>query len=235
MGIVGPELKGRCNFCGGTLTCAGMARHVKVCMGRWKGKPLKASLSGAREKLLDIQLKGDNGLFTYWMYIQGNADTTLKDLDAFLRDTWLECCGHLSQFTINGVNYSSNPDPDLGDRSMKAKLGDVLREGETFNHEYDFGTTTTLALKVISARQASAERRKRKIMTLARNDSPRITCNACNSEKATEVCSQCIWEGGKAWLCDNCAPKHKCAREDGEEMLLPVVNSPRVGLCSYTG
>jgi len=33
------------------------------------------------------------------------------------------------------------------------------------------------------------------------------------------------------WLCDECAPKHKC----GEDMLLPVVNSPRVGKCGYTG
>ena len=36
---------------------------------------------------------------------------------------------------------------------------------------------------------------------------------------------------GEGWVCDECAPKHKC----GEDMLLPVVNSPRVGMCGYTG
>jgi hypothetical protein len=122
----------------------------------------------------------------------------------------------------------------MGDRSMKAKLGDVLREGEAFTHEYDFGTTTALDLKVEAARQASSERGRKKIMVLARNNSPQITCDACNNKKATDVCSRCLWEGRKAWLCDNCAPKHKCVREDGEE-LLPVVNSPRVGICGYTG
>lgn len=229
MRTVTPRLKGRCSFCGESLTCAAMARHLKVCRDRWKGKQPKTPLSGPTEKLLDIAVKGDNGLFTYWMYIQAKADATLKELDTFLRDTWLECCGHLSQFTINGVDYSIHPEPDMGDRSMNAKLGDILREGETFTHEYDFGTTTALGLKVMSTRQASAERRKRKIIPLARNDSPQITCDACNSRKATDVCSQCIWEGGKAWLCENCAPRHKCVKEDGEGMLLPVVNSPRVG------
>jgi hypothetical protein len=233
MRTVRPQLKGRCNFCGATYTRLAMARHVEVCIGRWKGDQLETS--GTREELLHLAVKGDNGRFTYWMYVQGNADMTLKDLDAFLRDTWLECCGHLSQFTISGVNYSIDPDPDTEDRSMKAKLGDVLRVGETFTHEYDFGTTTVLTLKVISTRQASAERRRRKIVALARNDSPQITCDVCDRRKATEVCAQCIWGGGKAWFCDNCAPKHRCVREVGEEMLRPVVNSPRVGLCGYTG
>jgi len=89
-------------------------------------------------------------------------------------------------------------------------------------------------LKVEAARQASSERGRKKIMVLARNNSPQITCDACNNKKATDVCSRCLWEGRKAWLCDNCAPKHKCVRKDGEE-LLPVVNSPRVGICGYTG
>lgn len=32
-------------------------------------------------------------------------------------------------------------------------------------------------------------------------------------------------------LCDTCAESYEC----GEEMLLPVVNSPRVGMCAYDG
>ena len=43
-------------------------------------------------------------------------------------------------------------------------------------------------------------------------------------------CAQCIYEGG-GWLCEACAKSHEC----GEEMLLPVVNSPRVGTWGYTG
>ncbi|MDD4580331.1 MAG: hypothetical protein PHF80_06615 [Methanothrix sp.] len=32
-------------------------------------------------------------------------------------------------------------------------------------------------------------------------------------------------------VCDECGKTHEC----GEDMLLPVVNSPRVGMCDYTG
>jgi len=32
-------------------------------------------------------------------------------------------------------------------------------------------------------------------------------------------------------VCEGCAGEHEC----GEEMLLPVVNSPRVGMCGYEG
>ena len=44
------------------------------------------------------------------------------------------------------------------------------------------------------------------------------------------ICAQCIYED-KGCLCDACARSHEC----GEEMLLPLVNSPRAGVCGYTG
>ncbi|MEJ5252084.1 MAG: hypothetical protein HPY54_00055 [Chthonomonadetes bacterium] len=48
----------------------------------------------------------------------------------------------------------------------------------------------------------------------------------------SDVCSSCLWEDEEnAWLCKECARKHDC----GEEYFLPVVNSPRVGQCGYTG
>ena len=45
---------------------------------------------------------------------------------------------------------------------------------------------------------------------------------------ATSVCTVCVYEEG-GWLCAECAKAHEC----GEEMLFPVVNSPRVGMCAY--
>ena len=47
---------------------------------------------------------------------------------------------------------------------------------------------------------------------------------------ATGLYTQCIYED-KGCLCDACAKSHEC----GEEMLLPLVNSPRAGVCGYTG
>jgi ribosomal protein L37AE/L43A len=110
---------------------------------------------------------------------------------------------------------------------MNFKMGSVLCVGTAFIHEYDFGTTTTLALKVLSEREGLPLQEP--VQTLARNEPPNITCDVCG-KPATQVCAQCIWIG-EGWLCDKCAKSHKC----GEDMLLPVANSPRVGMCGYTG
>ena len=42
----------------------------------------------------------------YWIHIAAHVQAKLDDLDGFLRDIWLECCGHMSAFTIDGVTYS---------------------------------------------------------------------------------------------------------------------------------
>ncbi len=70
---------------------------------------------------------------------------------------------------------------------------------------------------------------KEKIRLLARNLAMSFECSKCG-EPATQMCSECSWEN-ELWLCDACGSQHEC----GEEMLLPIVNSPRIGQCGYTG
>lgn len=89
------------------------------------------------------------------------------------------------------------------------------------------GTTTHLTLKVLSEREESTKGRS--IQILDRNEPPMIICEICG-KPATQVCSQCK-SVNKGWLCDKCAERHEC----GDDMLLPVVNSLRVGICGYTG
>ena len=103
---------------------------------------------------------------------------------------------------------------------MRVRLDKILSPGQTCSYEYDYGTTTELKLRVISEREVEAKGKA--IQVLARNTPPLILCNVCG-KPATEVCAQCIYDD-KGWLCDDCAEEHEC----GEEMLLPVVNSPRV-------
>jgi hypothetical protein len=110
---------------------------------------------------------------------------------------------------------------------MNVKLGRALAVGDEFYHEYDFGSTTYLRLKVVSERSgptpAGGSRK------LAQTEPPVIPCDACGRE-ATQTCAGCSWEAGGR-LCDACIEAH----EHGAEMALPVVNSPRVGVCGYTG
>jgi hypothetical protein len=173
----------------------------------------------------------------YWLHLEVPAEATFLTLDGFLRDIWLECCGHLSAFTVENARYELDTGgidsmwldffgSPLPPKSMKVRLDSALRPGLRFFHEYDFGTTTHLALKVVA--EGGSVLPKNAIRTLARNFPPPIGCGKCN-QLATDVCVECM-NGPGGWLCATHAEKHK-----HQDMFLPVVNSPRVGQCGYTG
>jgi len=204
-----------------------MTKHLASCERRESiYKTPSGNGRSGKKKVFHIIVEGYNQP-GYWIHLDVRADATLEDLDTFLREIWLECCGHLSAFTIQGTSYEGGENEFIDVELMDVTLGKILSPGIRFRHEYDFGTTTRLALKVVSERDGELKRKG--IRLLARNDPPLIICKACG-ETATQVCSQCIWKGG-GWLCDKCARRHEC----GEDMFLPIVNSPRVGMCGYTG
>ncbi|MGD9101357.1 MAG: hypothetical protein PVF45_12830, partial [Anaerolineae bacterium] len=91
--------------------------------------------------------------------------------------------------------------------------------------EYDFGTTTYLDLRVVAERQGAASAGQ-PVQIMARNNPPDYRCKDCG-EPATLICVYCDYP----LLCDKCAETHEC----GEDGFLPVVNSPRMGMCGYTG
>lgn len=145
---------------------------------------------------------------------------TLEDLDAELRRAWLECCGHMSAFTIGRERYKS--------QELDVPIEQVLRPGLKFSYEYDFGTTTELELKVDGEGEIDLGRQTARIG--AKNAMPSLKCNQCDKADAVTICSECECQG-EGLLCKACAKKHEC----DEEMFLPVVNSPRMGMCGYTG
>ena len=204
-----------------------MTRHLTTCR---PGPPDPEQAPGRRRRPAQLYHLVVSGRYApmYWLHLEAPTDATLGDLDDFLRRTWLECCGHLSAFRLGGRSFSSGAGWGLGeDEAMDVRLGELLAPGVTLAYEYDFGTTTELAVKVVGRREGPASGRA--ITLLAGNHPPAIPCEGC-ARAAARVCSQCVFEGG-GWLCTACARKHAC----GRDMLLPVVNSPRVGMCGYTG
>jgi hypothetical protein len=168
----------------------------------------------------------------FWLDVDVKATATLRELDTFLRDLWLDCCGHLSSFEVGPVRYVVARDeffgPRPGERSMNARVSASLPPaGSVFAYEYDYGSTTHLRLKVVDLRQAP--RRRDAVRLLARNEAPIWQCNEC-SDAATSLCADCVDEGG-AFACEAHVEDHEC----GGEAMLPVVNSPRMGVCGYIG
>ena len=201
-----------------------MSRHLSGCL------PAHDARRGAPVELLLLRVEGAEVPF-YWLDLEAKVNAQFSDLDRFLRRTWLECCGHCSAFVIGPTRYtvaSTGPFRRDGERSLRVRLDEVLGAMKTwFRYEYDFGSTTELRLRVRGSRLGVAGRQP--VRLLARNEPPAWACHVCGAP-ATVLCSYCADERDPM-LCDQHVKGHRC----GDEALLPVVNSPRMGVCGYTG
>ena len=208
--------KATCLLCKSKYTGTGMTKHLQSCLP----KSLEKQQNHQKFKsqpFFHILVKGSYSP-EYWLHLKVSSNSKLEELDQFLRDIWLECCGHMSAFS-----YRKN------ELKMGRKLKDVLSPGVELLHEYDFGSTTELLVKILAEYEGPMEKNK-SVEIIARNEAPEILCDECGKAPAVQICTECQWDGS-GWLCEACAEEHEC----GEEMMLPVVNSPRTGVCGYAG
>ena len=225
---------GTCALCGEAVSRASAQKHVASCA------PAHDVPGGTQQRLVHLRVTAP-GLPAYWLDVEAKAEAKLEALDAFLRRIWLECCGHLSAFKIGAVDYFSRGyelgGPVFGrfgrhrraERSMNARLRDALPSvGERFDYEYDFGSTTSLQLKMVGERAGQPGRAA--VRLLARNTSPVWPCAICG-QPATLVCTYCLSDDRNAFVCTKHRRKHACGEDEG---FMPVVNSPRMGVCGYT-
>ncbi len=208
-------LKGTCALCKSAFGKSAMTKHLQSCMEKSQIDEKFTKDSSSLLKFFHLLVEGHH-LPEYWMHVKVSSHARFEDLDNFLRKIWLECCGHMSAFRIGREEVKKSK-----------KLEYVLHPGMRLDYEYDFGSTTELMVKVVSEFKSNIKTGE--VGILARNDPPQIKCSNCD-HLATRICTECICEDA-GWLCDDCAEDHKC----DEDMLLPVVNSPRTGVCGYVG
>ena len=200
-----------CQLCTSEYSGRGMTRHIKTC--------LRKNLLSGDKKLFHLHVS-DLYNNDYFLHLLLQENTTLDHLDRFLREIWLECCGHMSSFSYERWGDEIN---------KRRKIGDVFHPGLNLIYQYDFGSTTDLNIKAFDIYWGKVEK-KETIRIIARNSQPVIPCDECAKHPAVEICTECQWKEG-GWLCEACAEDHEC----DEEMRLPVVNSPRSGVCGYAG
>jgi hypothetical protein len=93
---------GTCALCQGEFSRASMTKHLEACQRRAsEAKRSAGHKPGRTMKHFHLVVEGRE-LPMYWMHLEVRTGITLADLDAFLRETWLECCGHMSAFQIGG-------------------------------------------------------------------------------------------------------------------------------------
>lgn len=216
------QSKGSCAYCHLTMTNSGMGKHLQTCDQR-RIVIEKASLKSKQPGTfyhLSVQdaYQGD-----FWLHLEMSGQAKLAELDNYLRAIWLECCGHMSEFLLGNRS---------GDEiAMNQSVDRIFAPGRELYHIYDFGTSSETKIKVISARAGQATTRH-PIVLMARNDPPELRC--CECEKpAQQVCLECLMENDDfATFCKKHAQQHE---EEHEEGLVALVNSPRLGMCGYTG
>src|SRR2546421_707761 len=103
-----PISTGTCESCGAELAKNKMTQHLKFCKQRLakiaaqEGKSRKA-----KTRLLHILAEGRYNP-QYWLHFEVPTSESLWTLDQFLKDMWIDDLDHLSGFTINGTNYSTD-------------------------------------------------------------------------------------------------------------------------------
>ncbi len=216
------QSRGKCYFCGREMTRGGLVRHLSACPERREAVRVANQKPGERQKLYHLQVQDAwNGDF--WLHLEMDGSATLASLDSYLRAIWLECCDHLSQFSIGGWRGDEIPDWTRADR--------VFSTDVELTHIYDFGTSSRTLIRRVAVRDGKALT-PNPITLMARNDPPVVYCKECG-EPASWLCRECIYELGEpGTLCDQHVKDHP--HEDWGEPV-PLVNSPRVGMCAYTG
>ena len=231
--------EGKCLFCNKTFTKTGINRHLATHL-------TDQATEGVTGKSFFVKVETNKrwGSTPYFLSLWIDGEAKMKDIDSFLREIWLECCGHLSAFSYPtkkrrgfGMNFfnpfgtAGNGKEYEGEISMNKKVKDILYKDLVLDYEYDFGTSTNLSLTVIEEYPVKTTK---KIVLLSRNEPLEIICSVCGKAPATQICTSCSYK--EATFCNKCAKKHAKKCEDFDDYAsMPVVNSPRMGECGYEG
>ncbi|MBE9062499.1 hypothetical protein [cf. Phormidesmis sp. LEGE 11477] len=215
------QSKGNCAYCEKELSKGGMSKHLASCKARQTAIEKAAAKKAASETLYHLRVQ-DAYRPEFWLNLEMRGSRKLKDLDNYLRVIWLECCGHLSEFSLGGFQNTVG---------MSRTIDQVFSDADAILHTYDFGTSSETLIKRISAREGKPLSRKA-IALMARNNPPADTCITCG-QPATHLCTECLYED-ETWgtLCGKHAETHP-HHSYGEP--IELVNSPRLGMCGYEG
>jgi hypothetical protein len=242
--------EGKCLFCNETFAKAGIMRHLKMHLAQ-------IAKTGKKGNSYLVKVDNDprwNGL-PYFLYLWINGNAKMEDFDAFLREIWLECCGHMSKFTDKSfkremsmgsydimdafdfleqgkVKQYEKIMEDFGEIPMSRAINKVFAKGKKYEYEYDYGSSTILQIEVMEEYPFAAPK---KMVLLSRNEPLEIRCDMCHTEIAEVACTVHIYEEeGK--FCSKCAKKHaKVCSDFADYASATIVNSPRMGVCGYEG
>lgn len=204
------ESEGKCLFCNKLFPQKQIGKHLATHLAIIE----KEDSTKTSETYCHIMVEWD----VMFLYLLVKGRVTMEKIDTFLQDIWLDCCGHMSNFGQKNLRIP-----------MSQKVMDIFETKVKIHHIYDYGDTTRVFLKGIKNYQLNF---KENIILLSRNEPLKWICAKCGKQPAVNICIECNWD----FYCESCSTQHENECEafiDYAQM--PVVNSPRMGVCGYTG
>ena len=204
---------GKCIFCNQAFDQNEIGKHIAKHLSEME----KADHAKATKSYHYIVVEAG----PLFLHLLVQREAKMKIVDNFLRNIWLECCGHMSNF--GHKNFKIN---------MSHTVRDVFIPKVKIYHDYDYGSTTRVDLKSTKTYELHL---KENLTLLSRNEPLKLICSVCKKLPAAYLCTTCDWDAD-ASFCEQCTAKHEETCEDFVDYArMPVVNSPRMGVCGYEG
>ena len=124
----------------------GTRKHLSACPQR-RAAIEQAERKKTKSELLPHLRVQDTWRSEFWLDLEMRGSSTLKDLDHYLRCIWLECCGHLSRFSVGGRRGDEIP--------QSRKISEVFTPGLELTHIYDFGTSSETLIRALETREGA--------------------------------------------------------------------------------
>jgi hypothetical protein len=215
--------KGTCSYCAKDITLGVVSKHLDTCAARQAALAQAEARDATPEKLYHLLLQSATGP-KMWLDLEMRGTMSLADLDFYLRTIWLECCGHLSEFTVGG-RFSAPV-------HMERKIEAIFQSDQgQVHHVYDFGTNSVTVVKCVGVRVGKPITTN-PIVLQARNKMEAPQCSEC-VQPATCLCHECVNEHDETGFLCNDHKKDHPHKNYGEPV--PLINSPRSGVCGYLG
>lgn len=204
------QSEGKCIFCNQIFSQKTLTKHLATHLNNKE----KEDRNLGAETYCHILV--EDGVMFLHLLVKGSL--TMKKIDSFLKDIWLDCCGHMSNFGHSNFKIA-----------MSHKVEDVFSSKVKIYHHYDYGDTTEVYLRGVKNYQLKFSE---SIILLSRNEPLKLICAVCGNHPAQDICISCNWD----FYCASCSELHEKECEDFSDYAkMPVVNSPRMGVCGYTG
>ncbi|MBN1167848.1 MAG: hypothetical protein JXA44_12070 [Methanospirillaceae archaeon] len=209
-----PISPGTCFICKKKVTGDTIEDHLPECIPSANWPHHKES--GYLIRIMDR----DNRRF--WLILLASPDATLADLDHLIRDVWVECCDHLSSFSIGICSFSSHRE----DEGMNIYIRDVLLPGEDGTYRYDYGSPTRLRISILSPTHYYPK--DRQLVLLGQNTKAKHRCKICKADAAYAYKKR--YDERTQYYCQKCLDLQLI----DSDYCWYAGNSPRAGVCGCT-